>query len=85
MINGALQARMPSNGPSRMEVLQAIQWRMRGPNGEYVGLDGVFVAFVPESNAQIFCGVDNEDLKLDFYQSILGKLSIEIIPQIVTA
>jgi hypothetical protein len=66
----------------RTEILKACQWRLRGPNGEYVGLTKQLAcAFVPEADALVFDGRDNEDMKLATYQAALGELTIEIIPQ----
>ena len=84
MIAGSIAA-IPSVS-LRQEVLKACQWRLRGVNGEYVGLTKQLVcAFVPESDAMIFDGRDNEDIKLATYQRALGELTVEIIPQIVCA
>ena len=64
------------------KAMQAIQWRLRGPNGEYVGLTKKLAcAFVPEADAFVFDGRDNEDMKMATYQAALGELTIEIIPQ----
>lgn len=79
MIDGALRANAHT---ARKEVLEAIQWRLRGPNGEFVGLNGVFASFVPESGAIVYNGFDNADLKLPFFQSVLkSELTVEILPQ----
>lgn len=83
MIEGALRM-TPQN--KRSKVMQAVQWRLRGPNGEYVGLsspiDGLKPVFCPESAAIVFDGRDNEDMKLRTYEATLGELTIEIIPQV---
>ena len=73
---------MPATGKARAEVLGAIQWRLRGPNGEFVGLNGALAAFVPESRGIVYNGFDNADLKLPFFESVLkAKLTVEILPQ----
>lgn len=66
----------------RWKAMRAIQWRLRGLHGEFVGMDNLACAFVPESRALVFDGRDNEDLKLVFYQAALGDLTVEILPQI---
>ena len=79
MIHGTVMAH---TGKDRQKALKAIQWRFRGPNGEYVGLNKQLAcSFVPEPQALIFDGRDNERMKLDCYQSALGPLTIEILPQ----
>lgn len=81
MINGTVAA-YPDN-KRLIPALKAIQWRLHGPNGEYVGLNRTLdCAFVPESAAFIFDGRDNEAMKLAIYQAALGPLTIEIIPQL---
>lgn len=82
MIQGTLRA-FPV-GKERQEALKAIQWRLRGPNGEFVGLKpkSFRCAFVPESDALIFDGQDNEHLKHRVYSAMLGAaLTVEILPQ----
>jgi len=72
----------------RAEAMQAIQWRLRGPNGEFVGLGGLHglqCSFVPESAAFVFDGRDNEKMKLATYEAALGELTVEILPQILCA
>lgn len=64
---------------ARWKAMRSIKWRLRGEHDEFVGLDGLFCAFVPESSAMIFDGRDNEDMKLAAYQMRLGKLSVEIV------
>jgi hypothetical protein len=77
MIDGA--ARLAN----KEQALKAVQWRFRGPNGEFVGLRGIKCAFVPESQASVFDGRDNAAHKLQFWQTILqAPLSIEILPQV---
>jgi hypothetical protein len=83
MIQGTLDAYQgePMRA-ERLRALKAIQWRLRGPHGEFVGVNGFFgVAFVPENDALIFDGRDNEARKLAMYEAILGQLTIEILPQ----
>jgi len=61
--------------------MAAIKWRLRGPVGQFVGLgSGLKCAFVAESNAMIFDGRDNEEMKLATYQAELGNLTVEILP-----
>jgi hypothetical protein len=67
---------------ARWEAMKAIAWRLRGLNGEYVGLNShAQCSFVPESRALVFDGRDNEEIKLAVYQSALGPLIVEILPQ----
>ena len=87
MIEGAIRCTSPN---MRRKALKACMWRLRGPNGEYVGLNAdktacPVIAFVPESRALIFDGRDNEDMKLRTYEAVLGELTIEIVPQICAA
>lgn len=87
MIEGTLTA-FAHNPKLRTKALKAIQWRFRGPNGEYVASGerlGDKVAFCPQDRATIFDGRDNEAHKLSFYQTFLGPLTIEILPQQTTA
>lgn len=79
MIQGTLRA-----NKDRQRALKAIQWRLRGPRGEFVGLYvGLGCGFVPEENAIVFDGRDNEQQKLRTYQSALGnRLTVEILPQV---
>lgn len=80
MIQGTLDAY--EDRRARLDALKAIQWRLRGPHGEFVGVNGFFgVAFVPENDALIFDGRDNEARKLATYEAVLGQLTIEILPQ----
>ena len=74
MIQGAMKSASPR------KALMACRWRLRGPNGEFVGMSGMRCAFVPESSALIFDGRDNEDAKLAFYQCFLGELLVEVLP-----
>jgi hypothetical protein len=68
------------------KAMQAIQWRLRGPNGEYVGINKQMAcSFVPEDDSLVFDGRDNEDIKLATYQRALGNLAVEIIPQVVAS
>ena len=80
MISGTVAA-FPDSRMCR-KALKAVMWRMRGPNGEFVGLKNLRCAFVPEADAMIFDGRDNEAHKLQNYQAALGPLTIEIIPQV---
>ncbi len=84
MIAGVIAA-YPA-GKARGNALKACQWRLRGPNGEFVGLssivDGLRAKFVPEAEAMVFDGRDNEDIKLRAYERTLGALTVEILPQI---
>lgn len=81
MIRGTIDAYHDTK--ERWKAMKAIQWRLRGPAGQYVGNKGFWtLAFVPEANALIFDGRDNEAIKLRFYESVLGPLTIEILPQI---
>jgi hypothetical protein len=68
-------------GKARTDALKAIRWQFRGPNGEYVGLDGgTNCAFVPQSNAQVFDGRDNQEAKRRFWQAQMRvTLTIEVI------
>ncbi len=70
----------------RVKALKACMWRLRGPNGEFVGLgplmEGLKCRFVPEAQGLIFDGRDNEERKLKTYEAALGPLVVEIIPQI---
>lgn len=59
--------------------LEQIKWRLRGPNGEFVGLSTFRCDFVPEKNALIFDGRDNEDLKKRTFERVLGPLTVELI------
>lgn len=63
----------------RNKALAKIKWRMRGPSGEFVGLNDLRCAFVPESGAMIFDGRDSETCRLATYQATLGPLRIELI------
>lgn len=86
MIQGT--AAVYGNPRELRKALKAIQWRFRGPNGEYVTSGhelGDRVAFCPEDHATIFDGRDNETQKLAYYEAFLGPLTIEIIPQLTTA
>ena len=72
-------------GRTRTKALKACQWRMRGPNGEYVGLTGgarLICSFVSEAQAMILDGRDSYEIKLATFERELGPLSVEIIPQI---
>lgn len=82
MIQGTLRA-FPNN-KARQRALKAIRWRLRGPRGEFVGLHvGLTCGFVPEGNAIVFDGRDNEQQKLRYYQNALGeRLTVEILPQV---
>lgn len=66
----------------RVKALKAIQWRFRGPHGEYCGLNTQWeCCFCAESQASIFDGCDNEKTKLLFWERALkSKLTIEILP-----
>ena len=83
MIQGTLDAyRGEVMRAERLRALKAILWRLRGPNGEFVGMRGYWaIAFVPEHEALVFDGRDNEEMKLRAYESALGPLTIEILPQ----
>lgn len=83
MIAGVLAA-YPA-GRERTKALKACQWWLRGQQGQFVGLNNLACAFVPESLAQVFDGRDNEDQKLATYERALGPLAVEIIPQICHA
>lgn len=78
MCDGVLAA-FPQ-GRMRTKALKAVQWRLRGSLGEFVGLsDDLRCAFVPESKAFVFDGRDNEARKLATYETALGPLTIEVI------
>ncbi len=80
MIEGVL-AVYPA-GRERTKALKAVQWRLRGPLGQFVGLDAALsCAFVPEAYGQVFDGRDNEDQKLATYERELGPLTVEVLPQ----
>lgn len=80
MIRGTIEAYPNIN--DRVKALKAIQWRLRGPNGEYIGLNKQLAcSFVPESAALVFDGRDNEEMKLRAYEAALGPLTVEILPQ----
>jgi hypothetical protein len=87
MITAAV-ARNPA-GKARITELKAIQWRLRGPCGQFVGHGDIFTGFrgqfVPEASAIVFDGRDNEATKLDAYSRDLGPLTVEIIPQLCHA
>jgi len=87
MIRGTIDAHQVNR--NRQRALRAIQWRLRGPNGEFVGLgvlsDGLPCIFCPESSAMVFDGRDNETIKLATYERALGPLTVEIIPQLCRA
>ena len=77
MIRGTVAATSPSE---RKNALKSIQWRLRGPHGEFVGLNNSLACvFVPEAQAEIFDGRDNELMKLRIYEFALGPLAIEIL------
>lgn len=78
MIQGAGEAF--DNPDQRWEAMGAIEWRLRGPNGQYVGLDGVRAAFVPEEKALTFSGHDNEVRKIVYFQAVLReRISVEVL------
>ncbi len=81
MIQGAIAAHKDDVKQLR-KAMKACQWRLRGPNGEFVGLKSLRCAFVPESEAFVFDGRDNEEAKLRMYEITLGSLTVEIIPQV---
>lgn len=86
MVRGAL-SRHPVKSKELQEELKAIQWRLRGPRGEHVGLVKLFnCAFVPESESLVFDGRDNEAMKLRVYELAIGvPLTIEVLPQLCHA
>lgn len=87
MIAGVLNA-FPDTGKvnrRRTNALKACQWRLRGPNGEFVGLRHMACSFVPEASSFVFDGRDNEAMKLATYERALGPLTVEIIPQLCRA
>lgn len=66
---------------ARNKALAGVKWRLRGIHGEFVGLDSqVRCAFVPESEALVFDGQDNEERKIATYQAALGQLRLEVLP-----
>lgn len=65
-----------------LKSMKAIQWRLRGSNGEFVGLSGMRCSFVAEKDAIIFDARDNETIKTQTYSRALGALTIEILQQI---
>lgn len=66
---------------ARNKALAGVRWRLRGTNGEFVGLNSqVRCAFVPQSEALIFDGRDSEEMKLATYQAALGALWVEVLP-----
>ena len=59
---------------------KSVLWRMRGPDGEFVGINGRLApAFVDERSALVFDGRDNEATKLAFFRITLGNLHIEVL------
>jgi hypothetical protein len=79
MIAGTCEAF--SEPKARWKAMRAIQWRLRGPNGEFVGSKNMRCSFVPERESVIFDGRDNAENKLAFYEACLKvNLDIEILP-----
>lgn len=80
----SLGASWPSSGIGRkayQNALKSVQWRLRGPQGEFVGLlpNSFSCSFIPESDSLTFDGRDNEDAKLKYYESQLGPLTVEVL------
>ena len=66
---------------ARNKALAGVKWRLRGIRREFVGLDSQCrCAFVSESEALVFDGRDNEEMKLATYQAALGQLVLEVLP-----
>jgi hypothetical protein len=78
-IRGAMDATEPFT-KARQKALKAVKWRLRAPDGQYAGLDGLRAALVPAQKAQTFDGRDNERTKIAFYSAILRTpLTVELI------
>lgn len=59
---------------------KSVLWRMRGPGGEFVGINGRLApAFVDERSVLVFDGRDNEATKLAFFRITLGNIHIEVL------
>lgn len=76
---GEAQAIVEQKPPGQSVQFTPGPWRLRGPQGQFVGLDGLRCAFVPEHEALTFDGRDNEATKLGIYQATLGPLRIELL------
>jgi hypothetical protein len=80
MIKGTCEAFADSK--QRWKAMKAIQWRFRGPCGEFVGNRAMRAAFVSEAEATIFDGRDNAEMKQRFFEAVLKyPLTVEILPQ----
>lgn len=69
--------------PARKKALKAIKWRMATEDGRFAGLDPVTFACVllpaNSPHVQTFSAMDNEELKLRYWQSQLGTLTIVLL------
>lgn len=60
----------------RSKALEAIKWRLESPSGLVAGLDnagGCILCPAESPLAQVFDGRDNETMKRQMYQMLLGE------------
>lgn len=80
-IKAACAATQPKT-KARNIALAAIKWRLEAHGGLVAGIDDSLVCglFQPDSpHAQTFDGRDNEQMKLRYYQAVIG-VPLSIVP-----
>lgn len=82
MLNGVI-AGYPE-GSQRMRALQSVQWRLVSTCGRYAGLSAKHGCVLASADkAVVYTGLDNEVMKLAFWQSALKcELAVEILGQV---
>lgn len=80
-IEGAMRA-TPAGTRARKKALASVKWRLRSPSGLYAGPgDGLLEsALVAESDAYVFDGRDNEQLKARYFSAVLKTpMMVELV------